>query len=137
MYPPAVLQTGIVESPTPLEASLSSGFCSGHTVFVLVRPVVPYTLVLSSQRSRPVPWPVILGVLALLPPAVDRADDVFCSLASIAAFLVHSGLPQIRPLRFFSLAAQSLRSCGQWFITYRRYPHSAIGRWCLRLLTDR
>ena len=31
-----------------------------------MRPVVPYTLVLSSQRSRPFFWPVILDVLALL-----------------------------------------------------------------------
>ena len=66
MFTPAVLQTGVVESPTPLQASLPSGFCSGSAVLALVRPVVPYTLALSSRRSRPVPRPVILDVLALL-----------------------------------------------------------------------
>ena len=56
----------VVESPTPLQASLSFGFCSDRAVLALVRPVVPYTLALSSQRSRSVPRPVTLDVLALL-----------------------------------------------------------------------
>ena len=38
------------------------GSCADHEVLALVRPVVPYTLALSSKRSRPVmclaPWPI-------------------------------------------------------------------------------
>ena len=36
------------------------------------------------------------------------------------------------PLRVFALVKQSPRSCGRWFLTHWRYPHSALGRWCLR-----
>ena len=35
----------------------SPGSCSGHEVLELVRPMVPYTLALSSKRSRPVVSP--------------------------------------------------------------------------------
>ena len=35
----------------------SPGSCSGYEVLELVRPVVPYTLALSSKRSRPVVSP--------------------------------------------------------------------------------
>ena len=34
-----------------------SGFCPGHEILALVRPVVPYTLSLSSKRSRSVVSP--------------------------------------------------------------------------------
>ena len=53
---------------------------------------------------------------------------------------VHSGL-QYPKSRFTCpgvfVVARSLSSCGRWFLTRWRYPQSALGRWCLRLLDER
>ena len=54
--------------------------------------------------------------------------------------LVYSGL-QYPKSRFTCpgvfVVARSLSSCGRWFLTRWRYPQSALGRWCLRLLDER
>ena len=47
-----------------------SGFCPGHEVLELVRPVVPYTLALSSKRSRPVVPPASCRPVASQAPTV-------------------------------------------------------------------
>ena len=96
MYSPAVLQTGVVESPTPLQASLSSGFFSGCAIHALVRPGVPHTLALSSQRSRPVPRLVVLDILALLSWRCRACRLCFLLYGRYRGALVHSGLPQIQ-----------------------------------------
>ena len=54
----------------PKSRLTSPFFCPGHEVLVLVRPVVPYTLALSSKRSRSVVssapcWPVASQALLL------------------------------------------------------------------------
>ena len=52
-----------------------SGFCPGHEILVLVRPVVPYTQALSSKRSRPV-----------VSPAVRFTSSLFCRRVASQAF---------------------------------------------------
>ena len=42
-----------------------SGFCPGHEILALVRPVVPYTLALFSKRSRSVVSPAVRSTAAL------------------------------------------------------------------------
>ena len=43
----------------PKSRFTSSCFCSGGAVVALMRPVIPYTLALSSQRSWPVMSPAV------------------------------------------------------------------------------
>ena len=55
-------QGGTEKCRNPISRLTPPGSCADHEVLALVRPVVPYTLALSSKRSRPVmslaPWSI-------------------------------------------------------------------------------
>ena len=54
-----------------------SGFCTGPDVLALMGPVVPYTLVLSSKRSRPVVSPAMRFTAALFcQPVASQAPPL-------------------------------------------------------------
>ena len=78
----------------------------------------------SLQRSRPVPQPVVLHVLALLSWRCRQSRWFSLLSGRYRGFLVHSELPQNpgQPLLRLLLAAQSLCLCGRRFLTRQRYP---------------
>ena len=89
----------------------------------------------SSQRSRSVPRPVVLDLLALLSWCCRPSRWCFCTLAGAEMFpftLGYSTPNPGSPLRVFVLVTRSSCSCGWWFLTHWRYPQSALGWWCLR-----
>ena len=95
----------------------------------------------SSQCSWPVPRPVVLNVLALFSWCCRSSRGCSCFMAGGYSFLFTSGYSTISQfqahlLRVIALVTRSSSSCGRWFLTHWRYPQSALGRWCLRLLVD-
>ena len=121
-----------LEPPTISSNPGSLGF-PGCALFALLRPVPP-TLVLSSQRSRSVPRPVVLHVQShtLLVPL--SGPVIFPVLGRRAQTNQYCDPIQGSPLWGFALVTRPLLSCGRWFLTHWRYPLSALGRWCLWLL---
>ena len=111
----------------------SLGF-PGCALLALVRPVPPTLAPPSLQRSRSVPWPVVLDVQFLHSPgAVFRSGDLPAVCRRVQTDQSCNPIPG-SPLWVLALGTRSLLSCGRWFLTHWRCPQSALGRWCLRLL---
>ena len=127
-----VLRLPDLEPPTISSNPGSLGF-PGCALLALVRPVPP-TLAPSLQRSRSVPWLVVLDVQSCTPLVLSRAGDVFPVLGSWVQTNQYCNPIRGSPLWVLALGTRSLLSCGRWFLTHWRCPQSALGRWCLWLL---
>ena len=114
----------------------------GYALVALLQPVplIIVTLLRSAFRRFLGRW--YLTHSHSSPGAVDRAGYVPAFLAGGYSIPFASGFTTSTPtrgspLRVLPLVTRSSCSCGRWFLTRWRYPQSALGRWCLRLLADR
>ena len=109
-----------LEPPTISSNPGSLGF-PGCALLALVRPVPP-TLAPSLQRSRSVPWPVVLDVQSCTPLVLFRAGDVAAlrqvrhrQISTVTRFQAHpctghKVLALVRPVVSYSLALSSKRA---------------------------
>ena len=119
--------------PATISSNPGSLVFPGCALFALVRPVPP-TLAPSLQRSRSVPWPVVLDVQSCTSLVLFRAGDVFPVLCRWVQTNQYCNPIPGSPLWVLAPGTSSLLPCGWWFLPHWYCPQSALDRWCLRLL---